>query len=435
VGGYVFLSYHRPEEEYVRRLAAYFRESEIEAWFDESIEFGAQWEMRLRDQIDRCAVFVVVMTPGGEESSWVRREIARARAGEKPILPLLLAGKPYFSLGDLHYHQVRGGALPQSGFVQQLRQILGLEMRAHTSVRALGDADPGQRQSLVDNLCERLRDQHSDAKTRAEAQDVLVDCLAPSGEEQSWDGLKVDLTDARLVDLELGACRVAEVDFSRAIFDGHTSFQDAEFTDAATFSDADFRGPVTFSKALFRRQARYRGVDFRDDMTFSFATFLDYTSFADATASGSARFTHADFSNGARFANTIFEGPVSFAHADFGEDVSFRGTEFNGEAQFFEVTFAAKAGFSASRFRREISFASARFKGDVTFFDARFLAVADFEDARFHRLADFMDARFSTGALLAHADVSDCGLPHRWPDGWHTEPLDRNSARGRLVRR
>jgi hypothetical protein len=128
VGGHVFISYRHdePDSTYVHHLASFLAAAEVRVWFDSEIITGDRWRDVIRDHIDTCAAFVVVMTPAAEASVWVNREIARAEALGKPILPLLLSGAPFFSLADLQYDDVRNGQMPRVDFVAPVRTILGV---------------------------------------------------------------------------------------------------------------------------------------------------------------------------------------------------------------------------------------------------------------------------------------------------------------------
>jgi hypothetical protein len=126
VAGHVFISYqHDPASSaYVERFAEFLRSQGIEPWFDRGIVTGDRWEQVIREHLVSCAAFVVVMTPAGEQSRWIRREINEAEAAGRPVLPLLLDGERFFSLADVQFHDVRGGRLPGREFVDQLRTLI-----------------------------------------------------------------------------------------------------------------------------------------------------------------------------------------------------------------------------------------------------------------------------------------------------------------------
>lgn len=122
--GHAFLSYSREQQPYARELAAYLRARGVGVWLDDELVSGDRWEQVIKERIDGCAAFVVVMTPDAEESAWVRRELARAQDRGKPVFPVLLEGDVFFRLADVHAEDVRGGGLPGDRFVGALRGLV-----------------------------------------------------------------------------------------------------------------------------------------------------------------------------------------------------------------------------------------------------------------------------------------------------------------------
>lgn len=57
-------------------------------------------------------------------SAWVNREIALADRRSKAILPILLRGRPFFSLFDRQYLDSSDGSMPGPWFIGRLRQLL-----------------------------------------------------------------------------------------------------------------------------------------------------------------------------------------------------------------------------------------------------------------------------------------------------------------------
>ncbi len=121
--GHVFLSYSREDRGYVDALVEHFRDGGVEVWADHEIDYGTRWLTVIRDRIDECAAFVLVMTPKAEASRWVAEEVHRATEQDKPILPLLLDGRPFFGLTGTQYHSVIGGQMPRPDFVNFLRTV------------------------------------------------------------------------------------------------------------------------------------------------------------------------------------------------------------------------------------------------------------------------------------------------------------------------
>jgi len=124
VGGHVFISYsHIPDRSYVDRLAALLTSAGHSVWYDGQLAHGDRWAQVVRHNIDTCAAFIVVMTPDAEQSEWVEREIDEARETSRPILPLLLRGRRFFTLANIQYEDVSTGELPGPDFMTRLREV------------------------------------------------------------------------------------------------------------------------------------------------------------------------------------------------------------------------------------------------------------------------------------------------------------------------
>jgi hypothetical protein len=124
VGGHVFISYsHIADRSYVDRLAALLTSAGHSVWYDGQLVHGDRWAQVVRHNIDTCAAFIVVMTPDAEQSEWVEREIDEARETSRPILPLLLRGRRFFTLANIQYEDVSTGELPGPDFMSRLREV------------------------------------------------------------------------------------------------------------------------------------------------------------------------------------------------------------------------------------------------------------------------------------------------------------------------
>ena len=121
--GEIFISYSRQDAAYVERLIAHLRAAGLAVWRDDQIPDGERWDHMLRAKIDGCAAFVLVMSTDADNSAWVGEEIDRARAKGRPILPLLLSGEVFFGFSRTQFEDVRGGQLPDAGFVERLRTL------------------------------------------------------------------------------------------------------------------------------------------------------------------------------------------------------------------------------------------------------------------------------------------------------------------------
>jgi hypothetical protein len=77
----------------------------------------------VRGKVDDCAAFVLVMTPEAESSTWVARELERAAAKDRPVLPLLLRGDLFTSLPMIQFERVADDQLPSRRFIEHLRTL------------------------------------------------------------------------------------------------------------------------------------------------------------------------------------------------------------------------------------------------------------------------------------------------------------------------
>ena len=135
--GHIFISYSRADRVYVEALADHLRRAGLTPWFDDQIATGDRFERVITQQIDSCGALVVVMTPNAAESTWVGNEVRHAQARRKPVLPLLLEGDVFLSLGHINYEDVSDGRMPAPRFVARLAEHLAASSRKQSSdVRA-----------------------------------------------------------------------------------------------------------------------------------------------------------------------------------------------------------------------------------------------------------------------------------------------------------
>ena len=169
----------------------------------------------------------------------------------------------------------------------------------------------------------------AEREVRATAQTALAERLR-RGHPGFWSDAVIDLTTARLIDLDFSNTVIAEFTADRARFDG----------------DARFGG------ARFDGDARFRGARFDGDAGFDWTTFAGGTRFEKATFSRAALFVKATFSRYAWFDGATFAGGAWFDGATFGGDAWFREATFANNASFGGATFAEDAQFVKATFSR-----------------------------------------------------------------------------------
>lgn len=123
--GHVFVSHARADTEYATRLAAQLASVDVPVWIDDDLSTGDRWVSVICSRLDECVALVVVMSPAAAESVWVEREIRYVETLGKPILPVLLAGRPFFRLVDLQYEDVTKGQPPSPKFVAKIGALVG----------------------------------------------------------------------------------------------------------------------------------------------------------------------------------------------------------------------------------------------------------------------------------------------------------------------
>lgn len=99
----VFLSYARADAGLARRIEADLRaRGEVDVLSDSEVAVGQDWQGRLRDAMRRAAAVVVLLTPEGAASDWLRWEVGAAWGMGKQLVivtrhPGLVARLPELS--------------------------------------------------------------------------------------------------------------------------------------------------------------------------------------------------------------------------------------------------------------------------------------------------------------------------------------------------
>jgi hypothetical protein len=74
----------------VNHLCTALAERGIAVWVDRNIEGGLAWEPDIQSGLDNCRVLTAIMSPRVVESSYVVKEVKRAWALQKPVIPVLM---------------------------------------------------------------------------------------------------------------------------------------------------------------------------------------------------------------------------------------------------------------------------------------------------------------------------------------------------------
>ena len=166
---FIFISYSRQDQAYVKELTQALEEKNLPVWLDDRINSGEVWLRVLAQKIEESSAFLLVMSPRSHESDWVQDEILFARKLKKPIFPLLLEcgqDNHWFSVARIQAVDVTGGTLPPAEFFQSIQKYL---------LKDISEVDKNQ--ELSSNLEENIES--------ATTKDGL--CEVSISMERSWD--------------------------------------------------------------------------------------------------------------------------------------------------------------------------------------------------------------------------------------------------------
>ncbi len=84
---YVFISYSKPDREFVGKLADDLRNAGIQAWIDiEIFPVGVSWEKALREGIRESSALIYVASANSVNSTWMQSEVSHANEMGKPVI-------------------------------------------------------------------------------------------------------------------------------------------------------------------------------------------------------------------------------------------------------------------------------------------------------------------------------------------------------------
>lgn len=103
----IFISYSRKDFAMANKLNKRFRKINYSVWFDrEDIQAGHLWRSQIVEGIEKCELYVIVLTANSIISDNVRRELDLARAKSKSILPIVMDSEPLPLSKDMEYQLV-----------------------------------------------------------------------------------------------------------------------------------------------------------------------------------------------------------------------------------------------------------------------------------------------------------------------------------------
>ena len=92
----IFISYSSEDKELAGKFKASLDDYGFETFLaHEDIEFGAEWEEKIIQEIERCDIFLPLLTKDFKNSEWTSQEIGVAFELNKKILPIKIDMDPY----------------------------------------------------------------------------------------------------------------------------------------------------------------------------------------------------------------------------------------------------------------------------------------------------------------------------------------------------
>lgn len=193
----------------------------LTAWVDESLESGEDWAVQIQDEIDRCDLMLVLISPdvnrATEPRSFVLREIHYAQDSQKSILPIMaqktripvqLAGIQYI---DLTQNQAAGiealvenvcrrlGVQSPTELKRQAeeterqrvaeihRQSIEAEQKRQAQIAAQRQAEENERRRQVQLDAQRRADEVARHQQNAQTAPSIPVMQSRPNAPQSWD--------------------------------------------------------------------------------------------------------------------------------------------------------------------------------------------------------------------------------------------------------
>ncbi|MCQ3931577.1 MAG: hypothetical protein DPW16_14055 [Chloroflexi bacterium] len=193
----------------------------LTAWMDESLESGEDWAVQIQDEIDRCDLMLVLMSPdvnrATEPRSFVLREIHYAQDNHKAILPIMaqktkipvqLAGIQFIDLTQNQAAGIEGlvenvcrrvGALSPAELKRQAeeaerqrvaeihRQSVEAEQKRQAQIAAQRQAEENERRRQAQIDAQRRADEQARQQQNAQTAPSIPVMQPRPNAPQNWD--------------------------------------------------------------------------------------------------------------------------------------------------------------------------------------------------------------------------------------------------------
>lgn len=86
----IFLSYATADQLYGHKLRSLLSQHpHVRIFTTDMLSAGEDWQSKLKDELSKCDIFLVLLSPNSVNSKWVLHELGAAWAIDKPIISIV----------------------------------------------------------------------------------------------------------------------------------------------------------------------------------------------------------------------------------------------------------------------------------------------------------------------------------------------------------
>ena len=154
----VFISYSSKDTQTVKKIAQDLRDAGITYWkAPEMIPAGSNYAREIPRAIEKCRVFLLVLSESSQESIWVEKEIDCAINHRKTIVPLNITGVPLSDMFRFYLNNVQ--TIPYNEdqedatrrLLERLRGLLEIEEKSIASSATMQDGAAAEFSKAADS--------------------------------------------------------------------------------------------------------------------------------------------------------------------------------------------------------------------------------------------------------------------------------------------
>ncbi len=115
----IFISYAKADQVHAHKLRSLLsRRPNVRIFATEMLSAGEDWRSKLIDELSKCDIFLVLLSPNSVDSPWVLQELGAAWGLDKPIIPIVthpeVFSKIPVSLSHLQFVEIKDLEKPET---------------------------------------------------------------------------------------------------------------------------------------------------------------------------------------------------------------------------------------------------------------------------------------------------------------------------------